>query len=61
MTKEQDIKSAYQQGYSDFRRTLKTEIDRQEIWLLHAGYTAYNINIAFDSIKHVIAKSEVNA
>ena len=37
---------------------IKTEIDRQEKWLLKAGYTAYNTDIAFDSIKNAIAESE---
>ena len=40
---------------------IRTEIDRKEVWLLQAGYTAYNINIAFDSIKHVIAESEAKS
>ena len=37
---------------------IRAEIDRQEKWLLQAGYTAYNIDISFDSIKNVIAESE---
>lgn len=35
---------------------IKDEIDRQEKWLLQAGYTAYNVDIAFDSIKAVLAE-----
>lgn len=35
---------------------IKTEIDRQEKWLLQAGYTAYNVDIAFDAIKAVLEK-----
>lgn len=38
---------------------IKAEIDRQEKWLLQAGYTAYNVDIALDSIKSVVAESEV--
>jgi hypothetical protein len=38
---------------------IKAEIDRQEKWLLQAGYTAYNVDIAFDAIKAVLAESEV--
>jgi hypothetical protein len=38
---------------------IRTEIDRQEKWLLQAGYTAYNVDIAFDTIKAVLAESEV--
>ena len=37
---------------------IRAEIDRQEKWLLQAGYTAYNVDIAFDSIKSVLAESE---
>lgn len=37
---------------------IKAEIDRQEKWLLQAGYTAYNVDIAFDAIKAVLAESE---
>ena len=40
---------------------VRTEIDRQEKWLmqLHTGYTAYNIDIAFSAIKSVLKESEV--
>lgn len=40
---------------------VKTEIDRQEKWLLqlHTGYTAYNVDIAFSAIKSVLKESEV--
>lgn len=38
---------------------IKNEIDRQEKWLLQAGYNAYNVDIAFDAIKSVVAESEV--
>ena len=37
---------------------IKTEIDRQQKWLLHAGYTAYNVDIALDTIKSVVTESE---
>ena len=37
---------------------IKAEINRQEKWLLQAGYTAYNVDIAFDTIKAVLAESE---
>ena len=37
---------------------IRTEINRQEKWLLQAGYTAYNVDIAFDTIKAVLAESE---
>ena len=37
---------------------IRTEINRQEKWLLQAGYTAYNVDIALDAIKAVLTKSE---
>ena len=36
---------------------IRAEINRQEKWLLQAGYTAYNVDIAFNTIK-VLAESE---
>lgn len=35
---------------------IRTEIDRQQKWLLQAGYTAYNVDIALDAIKAVVAE-----
>lgn len=37
---------------------IRAEINRQEKWLLQAGYTAYNVDMAFDAIKSVVAESE---
>ena len=37
---------------------IKAEIDRQQKWLLQAGYTTYNVDIALDAIKAVVAESE---
>ena len=37
---------------------VKDEIEKQDEWLAQAGYTAYNVDIAFNSIKRVIAESE---
>lgn len=37
---------------------IRAEIDRQGKWLLQAGCTAYNVDIAFDAIKSVVAESE---
>lgn len=37
---------------------IRAEIDRQGKWLLQAGCTAYNVDIAFDAIKSVLAESE---
>lgn len=70
---ERQIAVAYIQGKYDAVRELKicnnsnamevldeirAEINKQEKWLLQAGYTAYNVDIAFDAIKVVLAKSE---
>ena len=38
---------------------LRAEIDRQEKWLVQAGYTPYNTDIAFDTIKSVL-RNEVS-
>jgi hypothetical protein len=37
---------------------IRAEINQQEKWLLQAGYTAYNVDIAFDTINAVLAESE---
>lgn len=37
---------------------IRDEIDTQDKWLAQAGYNAYNVDIAFNSIKRVIAESE---
>lgn len=37
---------------------IRAEINQQEKWLLQAGYTAYNVDIAFDTIKALLAESE---
>lgn len=38
---------------------IRTEIEKQEKWLLQAGCNTYNVDIAFSSIKSVLAESEV--
>lgn len=38
---------------------IKLEIEDQEKWLMQAGYNHYNVDIALDAIKSVIAKLEV--
>lgn len=35
---------------------IRAEINQQEKWLMDAGYNAYNIDIAFSSIKLVVDK-----
>lgn len=37
---------------------VRVEIEKQDKWLVQAGYNAYNVDIAFSSIKRVIAESE---
>lgn len=37
---------------------VRAEIDRQEKWLMITGYNAYNVDIAFGSIKSALAESE---
>lgn len=39
---------------------IRAEIEKQEKWLLQAGYNTYNVDIAFNSIKLALAKSEVD-
>ena len=38
---------------------IRAEIEKQEKWLLQAGYNAYNVDIAFSAIKSVLKESEV--
>ena len=54
MTKEQNYMRGYEDGKSDVLDKIRAEIDRQEKWLLQAGYTPYNTDIAFDAIKTVL-------
>lgn len=37
---------------------IRAEIDCQEKWLMSAGCNAYNVDIAFNSIKSVLSESE---
>lgn len=37
---------------------VRAEIDKQEKWLLQAGYNAYNVDVAFSAIKSVLKESE---
>jgi len=72
MTKEQAINYLRNSGFSSEQikeivkaleqepilDKIRAEINRQEKWLLQAGYTAYNVDIAFDTIKAILAESE---
>ena len=46
------------QPKTDVLDKIRAEIDRQEKWLLQAGCTAYNVDIALDAIKAVVAEKE---
>ena len=55
------IEKAYNMGVSEQEVVLdkiRAEIERQEKWLMQAGYNAYNVDIAFSSIKSVLAEVE---
>ena len=43
---------------TDVLAKIRAEIDRQEKWLLQAGCTAYNVDIALDAIKAVVKEKE---
>ena len=58
MSKEQNYLRGYADGKSDILDKIRNEIEKQEKWLLQAGYNAYNVDIAFSSIKSVLAESE---
>ena len=47
-----------QEPKTDVLDKIRAEIERQERWLLQAGYTAHNVDIAFDSIKSVLTESD---
>ena len=57
---EIDLYSVIKQKYieRDVLDKIRAEIDRQQKWLLQAGYTAYNVDIALDAIKAVVAEKE---
>ena len=37
---------------------IRDEIDTQDKWLAQAGYNAYNVDIAFNSIKRVVESED---
>lgn len=55
---DKDIIAKENKRLSNVIEQIKAEIDRQQKWLLHAGYTVYNVDIALDAIKSVVAESE---
>lgn len=44
---------------NDVLDKIRSEIDRQEKWLLHAGCTACNVDIALDAIKSAVGRGVV--
>lgn len=53
-----EVKEAVEMCKVDVLEQIRAEIHRQQKWLLQAGHTAYNVDIAFDAIKAVVAESE---
>lgn len=47
----------YEQGQRQVIDELRAEIERQEKWLMDAGYNTYNVDIALDAIKLAVAES----
>ena len=39
---------------------IRAEIEKQEKWLLQAGYNAYNVDMAFDAIRAVTSLIEID-
>ena len=54
----QILPSVTPQPRSEVLDKIRDEIEKQDKWLAQAGYTAYNVDIALNSIKRVIAESE---
>ena len=46
----------YEDGKNDVLDKIRTEIERQERWLMDAGYNQYNVDIALDAIKLEVDK-----
>lgn len=52
------IKALEQESKLDTLDKIRAEIDCQEKWLMSAGCNAYNVDIAFNSIRSVVKESE---
>jgi len=52
---EETIKALEQEPILD---KIRAEIEKQEKWLMQAGYNAYNVDIAFNSIKLALSEME---
>ena len=58
-------KETYEDTHRAFRALelideVKEELERQRKWLFKAGYNAYNIDVAFDTIKSLLKEVEDN-
>ena len=55
---EIDLYSVIKQKYieREVLDKIRAEIERQEKWLMDAGYNQYNVDIALDTIKSVVDK-----
>ena len=56
---ECEVTKSREYGKEKVLDKIRAEIETQEKWLAQAGYNAYNVDIAFNSIKLVLAESEV--
>ena len=52
----EEVKAIPVERLKDFMNKVRTEIEAQEKWLAEAGYNAYNVGIAFGSIKRAMGK-----
>lgn len=54
----QSVLEKEQEPKTDILDKIRAEIETQEKWLAQAGYNAYNVDIAFNSIKLLLAEME---
>ena len=53
---EPPVKPTQKKEQDSILNKIRAEIEAQEKWLAEAGYNAYNVSIAFESIKHALGK-----
>lgn len=54
----ENLPSVQSKPKTEVLNKIRAEIDRQEKWLMSAGCNAYNVDIAFNSIRSVVKESE---
>ena len=54
--KELEKDKPYEEEQEPILDKIRAEIEAQEKWLSEAGYNAYNVSIAFESIKRALGK-----